>query len=113
MRCESGCVTLTRKNFSKEVMGSSKPVIVNFWASWCGRCDTIAPAIDQLAAAFGGLATVAKLDVDAEPGLASSLGIRAVPSILVFKDGMIVERVVGAVSRDTLASRLEALIRAA
>ena len=113
MASESKYVTLTEQNFRKEVLESSKPVLVDFWASWCGPCQMIAPVIEQLAADFDGKATVAKLNVDDEPSLASQFGIRSIPSILFFKNGKIVHQVVGAVPKDTLASKLEALLPAA
>ncbi len=113
MTSESNYVTLTEQNFRKEVLESSKPVLVDFWASWCGPCHIVAPVIEQLAADFDGEATVAKLDVEAEPTLASQFGIRAIPSILFFKNGKIVDQVVGAAPKDTLASKLGALLPAA
>ncbi len=113
MATESNYVTLTEQNFRKEVLESSKPVLVDFWASWCGPCQMIAPVIEQLATDFDGKVTVAKLDVDEEPRLASHFGIRAIPSILFFKNGKIVHQVVGAAPKGTLASKLEALLPAA
>ncbi len=88
-------------------------MLVDFWASWCGPCQMIAPVIEQLAADFDGKATVAKLNVDDEPRLASQFGIRSIPSILFFQDGKIVHQVVGAVPKGTLASKLESLLPAA
>ncbi len=113
MPSETNYVTLTEQNFRKEVLESSKPVLVDFWASWCGPCQMIAPVIEQLAADFEGKATVAKLNVDDEPRLASQFGIRSIPSILFFQDGKIVHQVVGAAPKDTLASKLEGLLPAA
>ena len=113
MPSETNYVTLTEQNFRKEVLESSKPVLVDFWVSWCGPCQMIAPVIEQLAADFEGKATVAKLNVDDEPRLASQFGIRSIPSILFFQDGKIVHQVVGAAPKDTLASKLEGLLPAA
>ena len=112
MASESNYVTLTEHNFRKEVLESSKPVLVDFWASWCGPCQVIAPAIEQLAVDFDGKATVAKLIVDDEPSLASQFGIRSIPSIFFFQDGKIVHQMVGAVPKATLASKLESLVPA-
>ncbi len=103
-------VTLTEENFKSEVLESGKPVLVDFWASWCGPCHMIAPAIEELASEFDGQATVGKLNVDEQPGVAAQYGIRSIPSLLFFQDGKVVEQVVGASPKKALADKLTRLI---
>lgn len=103
-------VTLTENNFRNEVLESSKPVLVDFWASWCGPCHIIAPAIEELASDYDGRATIAKLNVDEQPGIAQQFGIRSIPSVLFFQDGKVVDQVVGAVPKKALEDKLNRLI---
>ena len=103
-------VTLTEENFKSEVLESGKPVLVDFWASWCGPCHVIAPAIEELASEFDGQATVGKLNVDEQPGVAEQYGIRSIPSLLFFQDGKVVDQVVGAARKKALADKLTRLI---
>ena len=106
-------VTLTENNFHNEVLESSKPVLVDFWASWCGPCHIIAPAIEELASDYDGQATVGKLNVDEQPSIAQQYGIRSIPSVLFFQDGKVVDQVVGAVPKKALAEKLNRLVTVA
>lgn len=106
-------VTLTENNFRNEVLESSKPVLVDFWASWCGPCHIIAPAIEELASDYDGQATVGKLNVDEQPGIAQQYGIQSIPSVLFFQDGNVVDQVVGAVPKKALAEKLNRLVTVA
>jgi len=102
-------VTLTDANFQAEVLDSDKPVLVDFWATWCGPCRIIAPVIEELAADFEGKAIVGKVDVDHNPQVAMNFGIRSIPTLLFFKNGQVVDQLVGTASKRVLAERLENL----
>lgn len=110
MASDAKYVTLTENNFRNEVLESSKPVLVDFWASWCGPCHIIAPAIEELASDYDGKATIGKLNVDEQPGIAQQYGIRSIPSVLFFRDGKVVDQVVGAVPKQALADKLNSLL---
>ncbi|NUO80533.1 thioredoxin [candidate division KSB1 bacterium] len=101
-------VVLTDANFSQEVLQSDKPVLVDFWAEWCGPCKMIAPAIAELAKEYAGKAKIAKLDVDSHNLIAGQYGIRSIPSLLIFKNGKVVDQIVGAVPKQRLKERLDA-----
>lgn len=103
-------VTLTDDNFEDEVLNASGPVLVDFTAVWCGPCRMIAPIIEELAGEYEGRAKIGKLDVDHNPHLAMQYGIRSIPTLLYFKDGMVVDQLIGAVSKKVLAGKLEALV---
>ena len=103
-------VTATDQNFQAEVLDSDKPVLVDFWAAWCGPCRAIAPSIEQLAAEYEGKAVVAKVDVDANPQISSMFGIRSIPTLLFIQNGVVVEQLVGGVSKKMLADKLDALV---
>ncbi len=102
-------VTGTDANFEDEVLNTDLPVLVDFWATWCGPCRTIAPTIEKLAAAYDGRAKIVKLDVDNNPQTAMKYGIRSIPSLLFFKDGRPVDQMVGVVPERVLADKLDAL----
>ncbi len=102
-------LTVTDSNFKNEVIGSDQPVLVDFWATWCGPCRMIAPMIEELAVQFDGRAKVVKLDVDNNPQTAMQFGIRSIPTLLFFKDGQVVDQLIGASSKKALAEKLESL----
>ncbi len=106
-------LALTEANFTREVLESSKPVLVDFWAAWCGPCRAIAPAIEDLASDFEGSAKVAKVNVDEQPALAASFGIRSIPTLLFFQNGKVVDQALGAVPKEVLAEKLSALFASA
>ena len=88
-------ITLTKQNFEAEVLQSDKPVLVDFWAPWCGPCRMLAPAVAQIAEEYEGKAKVGKVNVDDEPELAARFGISGIPTVLVFKNGQLAETLVG------------------
>ena len=92
-------VELTEQDFDEKVLSSDQPVLVDFWAEWCGPCHMIAPAIEEVAAEYKGKVMVGKLNVDQHPGIAARYGIRSIPSILLFKDGQVSDQLVGAVPK--------------
>lgn len=102
-------VTLTDSNFDQEVLQAPTPVLVDFWAEWCGPCKMIAPIIDELAEDFEGRAKVGKVDIDQNQSLAVQYGITAIPTLLFFKGGQIVDQVRGAKSKRDLKESLDRL----
>ena len=97
-------------NFDELVIKADKPVLVDFWAEWCGPCRMIAPIIEELSAEFSEKALVVKCDVDNSPGVASRFGIRNIPTVLFFKNGAIADKQVGAVPKSNFITKLNALI---
>jgi thioredoxin 1 len=97
-------------NFDELVLKSDKPVVVDFWAEWCGPCRMIAPIIEELSHEFSGKAVVVKCDVDSSPGVAAKFGIRNIPTVLFFKDGKVADKQVGAVPKNAFVAKLNALI---
>jgi thioredoxin 1 len=97
---------LTDANFQTEVLKSDLPVLVDFWAVWCGPCKMIAPVVEQVAKEYDGKLKVGKVDVDANQQTAMNFGIRSIPTLLVFKGGKVVDQIVGAVPKGALTDRL-------
>jgi thioredoxin 1 len=105
-------VHLTSASFEAEVLRSSEPVLVDFWATWCPPCRMIAPAISALASQYAGRVKVAKLDVDTAPDVAERFGIQSIPTLLVFKDGQVVDQRVGALPQAEMARMLDGHVAA-
>jgi thioredoxin 1 len=103
----SNIVTLTETNFEQEVLNSPTPVLVDFWAEWCGPCKQIAPLLDELASEYEGKVKVGKVNIDDHQSIATQYGIRAIPTLLIFKDGEVAEQVVGARSKRDLKANLD------
>lgn len=100
-------IELTDANF-EEILNSDQPVLVDFWAEWCGPCKMIGPLVEELAGEYDGKAIIAKVDVDANPGISAKFGIRSIPTLLFFKGGEIVDKQVGAVPKSVLAQKIDA-----
>lgn len=97
---------VSEASFKTDVLDSSQPVLVDFWAEWCAPCRALAPTIDELANEFQGKAKIAKVDIEANPSIASQFGIRSIPTVLVFKNGQLVEQLVGRQSKTSYAEVL-------
>jgi thioredoxin 1 len=95
-------VKVTDTNFKSEVVGASGPIVVDFWAEWCGPCKMIGPVLEEIAAELKGQVTIAKLNVDENPGVAGSYGIRSIPTLMLFKDGKMASTKVGAAPKSEL-----------
>jgi len=103
-------ITLTSDNFTAEVVNSPRPVLVDFWAEWCGPCKMIAPVLDELAGEYEGQVTIAKVNIDEHPALASQYGVRAIPTLLLFKGGMVHKQLVGAKGKAELKSSFDQVL---
>ena len=102
MEKENPLIHVNDNNFDEEILKSERPVLVDFWAPWCGPCKTIGPIIEDLAEEYRGRAKVTKLNVDDNPNKAAAYGIKSIPTIIIFKDGKVLDTIVGMVSKDRL-----------
>lgn len=99
-------IEITDANFEAEVLKSSTPVLVDFWASWCGPCKMIAPSIEEIATEYNGTLKVGKMDVDANPMVPTKFHIQSIPTLLIFKNGAVVEQIVGAAPKKNLIAKI-------
>ncbi len=99
-------IQITEANFEEEILRSTVPAVVDFWATWCGPCKMIAPIIDQIADETAGKAKVGKVDVDSNKNLANRFNIRSIPTLLFFKNGELVDTIVGATSKENILAHL-------
>ena len=103
-------IVLTDDNFNLEVIESGLPVLVDFWATWCGPCRMIAPIVEQLSDEYEGKAKIGKLDVDSAQKIAAEFGVRSIPTLLLFKEGKVADQIIGAVPKQQIAEKLDAII---
>jgi thioredoxin 1 len=103
-------VTLEDGTFDAEVLKSDVPVLVDFWAAWCGPCRAIAPAVDELAAEYKGKLKVGKLDIDSHQGVPQKFGVRSIPTLLLFKGGRVVDTIIGAVPKSKLLDAVRKVV---
>ena len=103
-------VHISDDQFTESVLESENPVLVDFWADWCGPCKMIAPVVEELAEEFDGRFNFTKVDVDANPKVAMQFGIRSIPTLLLFKDGKVAEQIVGAVPKAILKRKIEKVL---
>ena len=102
--------SITDESFEKDVIKGEKPTVVDFWAEWCGPCRMVGPHVDALSTEYDGKAVVGKVNVDHNPSIAAKFGVRNIPTIIFLKNGEVVDKVVGAQSKEALAEKLEANI---
>lgn len=100
--------TFSDDNFENDVLKSDKPVLVDFWAEWCGPCRMVGPIVEEMAGEYEGKAKIGKVDVDSNPQTATEYGIRSIPALLIFKNGEVVDQIVGAVPKTQLKKQLDA-----
>ena len=103
-------ITITYENFDQEVLKSDKPVLIDFWATWCGPCKMIAPIVEDLVDEYDGKAKIGKLDVDNNQQTAIKFGVRSIPTILIFKDGKLKDTIIGAVPKNQIIQKLNLAI---
>jgi thioredoxin 1 len=103
-------IEITDANFNELVTASDKPVMIDFWAVWCGPCRIIAPIVEEMAGEYEGRAVIGKVDVDSNPDIAMKFGIRNIPTVLFVKNGEVVDKQVGAAPKQAFVSKLEALL---
>ena len=106
----ANAIEINEANFEEVVLNSDKPVLVDFWAAWCGPCRMVGPVVEEIAGEFSDSAVVGKVDVDSNQALSIKYGIRSIPALLYFKGGEVVDNVVGAVPKGMLTQKLEAQI---
>lgn len=104
-------IEITDANF-EQIIASDKPILVDFWAEWCGPCKMIGPVVEELASEYEGKAVIGKVDVDSNPGVSAKFGIRSIPTLLVFKGGEVVDKQIGAVPKSVLSQKLDAQVEA-
>ena len=100
-------IELTAANWEQEVVNSDKPVLIDFWATWCGPCRAIAPAVEQLAAEYKGRVKVGKMDIDAHQDAPAKYGVMSIPTLLLFKNGQVADQIIGAVPKANLEAMLK------
>jgi len=105
-----GLIEITDDNFENEVIKSELPVLIDFWAVWCGPCKMVAPIIEELATEFDGKAKIGKLDVDSNQQTSIKFGVRSIPTLLLFKDGELKDTIIGAVPKTNIVEKLNALV---
>ncbi|HUX92576.1 MAG TPA: thioredoxin [Ignavibacteriaceae bacterium] len=103
-------ITITDENFDTEVIKSDKPVLIDFWAVWCGPCRMIAPIVEELAIEYSGKLKIGKLDVDNNQQTSIKYGVRSIPTLLIFKDGMVKDTIIGAVPKAQIVNKLKAVL---
>jgi thioredoxin 1 len=103
--------TFTDANFDLEALKSELPVVVDFWAEWCGPCRMIGPIMEELAESFDGKAKIGKLNVDENPQIAMKYGVRSIPTVLFIKNGEVVDKVIGAVQKSVFVEKLSSLVK--
>jgi len=103
-------ITITDENFQNEVINSSEPVLIDFWATWCGPCRMIAPIVEELAGEFNGKIKIGKLDVDNNQQTSIQYGVRSIPTLLIFKDGKVKDTIIGAVPKSNIVQKLNAVL---
>jgi len=101
-------IEITDANFEQEVLNSSTPVLIDFWAVWCGPCRMIAPIVEELSAEYDGKVKIGKMNVDENRNIPAKYGIRSIPTLLVFNNGEVVDKLVGAVPKNSITDKLEA-----
>ncbi len=100
-------MTITDDNFQSEVLASKEPVLVDFWAAWCGPCKAIGPAVEELAREYKGKIKVGKMDIDAQQGVPQKYGIMSIPTLILFKNGQVADQIVGAVPKSKIDQMLK------
>ena len=103
-------IAVTDANFQSEVLESKLPVLIDFWAAWCGPCRMIAPIVEELSSEYEGRAKICKLDVETEQKTAAEFGVRSIPTLLIIKDGKVADQLIGAVPKDQISEKLDAVL---